>query len=70
MITYQEFLNEKDSLSFEVCTEYFQNLVNALNETDEASLNYWKDFISASVVYSKARGEWLLLSREEQACKR
>lgn len=69
MVTYQEFLTKKDSLSFEVCTKYFQDLVNALNDTDEESLTYWKDFISASVAYSQARGEWLLLSREEKHAK-
>ncbi|MCK1236786.1 hypothetical protein MX003_03585 [Streptococcus uberis] len=69
MISYQNFLKEKDSLSFEVCTNYFQDLIIAVNQTDEDSLLYWNDFISASVDYSQARGEWLLLSREEKHAK-
>ncbi|MTB35397.1 hypothetical protein [Streptococcus uberis] len=69
MISYQNFLKEKDSLSFEVCTNYFQDLIIAVNQTDEDSLLYWNDFISASVDYSQARGEWLLLSREEKHVK-
>ncbi|HEO7221104.1 TPA: hypothetical protein VBE33_002019 [Streptococcus agalactiae] len=69
MITYQEFLSEKDSLSFEVCTQYFQDLVNSLDEVDEYSIIYWKDFITASLIYSQSRGEWLLLSREEKHAK-
>lgn len=69
MISYQNFLKEKDSLSFEVCTNYFQDLITAVNQTDEDSLLYWNDFISASVDYSQARGEWLLLSREEKHVK-
>ncbi|MHA2623611.1 hypothetical protein ACXZ71_09755 [Streptococcus agalactiae] len=69
MISYQNFLKAKDSLSFEVCTNYFQDLIIAVNQTDEDSLLYWNDFISASVDYSQARGEWLLLSREEKHAK-
>lgn len=68
-ITYQDFINEKDALSFEVCTSYYQTLIGVLKQGDEDSLQYWNDFVSASVDYAKVRGEWLQLSREEKQAR-
>lgn len=68
-ITYQDFLTEKDALSFEVCTTYYQTLIDTLKQSDEDSLQYWNDFVSASVDYTQARVEWLQLSREEKQAR-
>ena len=59
MYSYNDFLTEKDALSFEVCTTYYQTLIDALKQSDEDSLQYWNDFLSASVDYGHARGEWI-----------
>ncbi|MDY2776597.1 MAG: hypothetical protein SOV02_08915 [Streptococcus infantarius] len=69
MVSYQDFISEKDSLDFEVCSSYYQTLLDALQSHDEEGTEYWNEFISASVDYAKTRGEWLLLSREEKQAK-
>lgn len=69
MFSYQDFLIEKDALGFESCSEYYGSLLEALDKTDKEAVSYWKDFVSASVDYAQARGEWLLLNREEKQAK-
>lgn len=69
MVTYQDFLSEKDALSFEDCSSYYQDLIKAVKQTDEECMSYWNDFVSASVNYALARSEWLLFSIEEKQSK-
>lgn len=69
MVTYQDFLSERDALSFDTCQAYYESFLVALDWSDEEQLAYWRDFVGASVAYAQARGEWLLFSREEKQAK-
>lgn len=64
-ITYNSFLSEKTSLSFEGSQKIHQAILSTL-EHDQEVLQVWQDFLEASMEYAYTRSRWLLLEREER----
>lgn len=64
--TYNDFLNEKDIITFDLAGTVYNDLINSSNIHDPEFKNYWKEFIQLCVKYAEARGSWLTLSREEK----
>ncbi|MGV3055495.1 hypothetical protein [Streptococcus hyovaginalis] len=65
--SYQTFLKDnKDALSIERCDAMYQVIQETLSTADSEFIAYWEAFVRDSVAYTAARGEWLLLSRDEK----
>lgn len=64
-ITYNSFLSEKTSLSFEDSQKIHQDILSTLGH-DQEVLHVWQDFLEASMEYAYTRSRWLLLERAER----
>lgn len=64
-VTYNSFLNEKTSLSFEDSQNIHQAILSTLGH-DQEVLQVWQDFLEASMEYAYTRSRWLLLERAER----
>ncbi|GGE23413.1 hypothetical protein [Streptococcus himalayensis] len=66
MFSYQTFLDEKGTLSFEKCQEYHQKILDTMKKRETEFEEYWLDFVKNAIEYRQIRSNWYLISREER----
>ncbi|HEW9441957.1 TPA: hypothetical protein V1H70_001456 [Streptococcus pneumoniae] len=66
IFTYQDFLDDKEIITFELAEIIYNDLISSSNIHDPEFKKYWKEFIELCVKYAEIRGNWLTLSREEK----
>jgi len=63
--TYEDYLNEKSSLTLEEMQE-IHNLMAEAAYIDEDAQELYNDLLNAAIKYADIRANWQLLSREEK----
>lgn len=66
MFQYENYLLEKDHLSFEEALEIYTQLLNQMDFEDEDMAELFQDVVEAAVKYVTMRNAWLTFSNEEK----
>jgi hypothetical protein len=66
MYTYQNFIQQKDRLTFQEAGEIYEQLVQNAAHDDPDFEEYWHDMIKSANIYTNTRANWLLLDHEER----
>lgn len=66
--TYEEYLNEKRSLTFEDMQE-IHNLMAKAAYIDEDALELYNDLLNAAIKYADIRVRWYMMKKEEKLQK-
>lgn len=68
--TYEDFLTNKDSLTFDECQAIYNEIITATKNIENKEIEeQWDLFLNNAFDYSKIRSNWNLLSREEKQQK-
>lgn len=66
IFTYNDFLKDKEIVTFEQAEIILDELIKSSNIYDPEFQAYWKELIEYSAKYAEMRGKWRILTKEEQ----
>ena len=66
MISYEVYLGESESLSFEDAKEIYNDIMSQMDLNDEDAKEIWEDYVKAAADYAATRSRWLLKSKSEK----
>ncbi len=66
MFSYDKYLENKDSLSFEEALVIYNKIMSATEKDDKVFKELWNDVISYASDYVKIRNQWNHLSKENK----
>lgn len=69
MFSYDKYLENKDSLSFEEALVIYNKIMSASEKDDKVFKELWNDVISYASDYVKIRNQWNQLSKENKISK-
>ncbi len=69
MFSYDKYLENKDSLSFEEALVIYNKIMSATEKDDKVFKELWNDVISYASDYVKIRNQWNHLSKENKISK-
>lgn len=69
MYTYNTYVQEINTITFEEATEIYEKLITSLDFNKVDTKELWNDLMENVVSYVSIRSGWLLLTREERTEK-
>lgn len=69
MFSYEKYLENKDSLSFDEALVIYNKIMIASEKDDKVFIELWNDVISYASDYVKIRNQWNQLSKENKISK-
>lgn len=69
MFIYEKYLQNPDSLSFEMAIDIYNKIISSADIKDEDFKELWGNVILYANEYAKIRNDWNSLSREEKRLK-
>ncbi|NLP52033.1 hypothetical protein [Bacillus sp. RO1] len=66
MLTYKNYLQEKDSLPLQEAEEIHSQILESAKITDSEFQEYWEEMIHSAIIYANTRALWSVKSLEER----
>ena len=64
--TYENFLKEKDALSFDEAMKIYEDIIDSADSKDSDFLELWEEFLANAFEYTNIRVGWSLKTTEEK----